>query len=152
MSRIIMKNKEEINRSLAITLLRSREAVMDRFRPMLASAKITEQQWRVLRGLSEHGEVEAGKLAYIACILPQSLSRITRNFEKKHLIFMKNDPSDARKILLSLTDKGKILMSRATIDSKEIYSQLIDDFGKENLDQLLEKLDLLQSSLNLTSR
>ena len=147
-----MKNKEEINRSLAITLLRSREAVMDRFRPMLASAKITEQQWRVLRGLSEHGEVEAGKLAYIACILPQSLSRITRNFEKKHLIFMKNDPSDARKILLSLTDKGKILMSRATIDSKEIYSQLIEDFGRENLEQLLEKLNLLQSSLKLKSR
>ena len=147
-----MKNKEEINRSLAITLLRSREAVMDRFRPMLASAKITEQQWRVLRGLSEHGEVEAGKLAYIACILPQSLSRITRSFEKKHLIFMKNDPSDARKILLSLTDKGKILMSRATIDSKEIYSQLIEDFGRENLEQLLEKLNLLQSSLNLKSR
>ena len=147
-----MKNKEEINRSLAITLLRSREAVMDRFRPMLASAKITEQQWRVLRGLSEHGEVEAGKLAYIACILPQSLSRIARNFEKKNLIFMENDPSDARKILLSLTDEGKILMSRATIDSKEIYSQLIEDFGRENLDQLLEKLNLLQSSLNLKSR
>jgi DNA-binding MarR family transcriptional regulator len=106
----------------------------------------------VLRGLSAHGEVEAGKLAYIACILPQSLSRITRNFEKKHLIFMKNDPSDARKILLSLTDKGKILMSRATIDSKEIYSQLIEDFGRENLEQLLEKLNLLQSSLNLKSR
>ena len=152
MSRIIMKNKEEINRSLAITLLRSREAVMDRFRPMLASAKITEQQWRVLRGLSEHGEVEAGKLAYIACILPQSLSRIAKNFEKKNLIFMKNDPSDARKILLSLTDEGKILMSRATIDSKEIYSQLIEDFGRENLDQLLEKLNLLKSSLNLKSR
>ena len=147
-----MKNKEEINRSLAITLLRSREAVMDRFRPMLASAKITEQQWRVLRGLSEHGEVEAGKLAYIACILPQSLSRIAKNLEKKNLIFMKNDPSDARKILLSLTDEGKILMSRATIDSKEIYSQLIEDFGRENLDQLLEKLNLLQSSLNLKSR
>ena len=65
---------------------------------------------------------------------------------------MKNHPSDARKILLSLTDDGKILMSRATIDSKEIYSQLIDDFGKENLDQLLEKLNLLQSSLNLKSR
>ena len=152
MSRIIMKNKEKINRSLAITLLRSREAVMDRFRPMLASAKITEQQWRVLRGLSEHGEVEAGKLAYIACILPQSLSRIARNLEKKNLIFMKNDPSDARKILLSLTDEGKILMSRATIDSKEIYSQLIEDFGRENLEQLLEKLNLLQSSLNLKSR
>lgn len=152
MSRNIMKDKEEINRSLAITLLRSREAVMDRFRPMLASAKITEQQWRVLRGLSERGEVEAGKLAYIACILPQSLSRIARNFEKNNLILMKNDPNDARKILLSLTPGGKILMNRATIDSKKIYSQLIDDFGKENLDYLLEKLNLLQSSLNVKSR
>ena len=43
-------------------------------------------------------------------------------------------------------------MSRATIDSKEIYSQLIEDFGRENLEQLLEKLNLLQSSLNLKSR
>jgi len=152
MSRNNMKDKEEINRSLAITLLRSREAVMDRFRPMLASAKITEQQWRVLRGLNEHGEVEAGKLAYIACILPQSLSRIARNFEKKNLIFMKNDPNDARKTLLSLTHNGKILMNRATIDSKKIYSELIDDFGKENLEKLLEKLNLLQSSLNVKSR
>ena len=80
-----MEIDKEINRSLAITLLKSREAVMNRFRPMLASAKITEQQWRVLRGLSEYGEVEAGKLAIIACILPQSLSRISRNFEKQNL-------------------------------------------------------------------
>lgn len=143
-----MEIDKEINRSLAITLLKSREAVMNRFRPMLASAKITEQQWRVLRGLSENGEVEAGKLAIIACILPQSLSRISRNFEKQNLIFMKRDPNDARKILMSLTNEGETLMSKALIESKEIYSNLIDDFGKENLDTLLKSLNLLQISLN----
>lgn len=142
-----MEIDKEINRSLAITLLKSREAVMNRFRPMLASAKITEQQWRVLRGLSEYGEVEAGKLAIIACILPQSLSRISRNFEKQNLIFMKRDPNDARKILMSLTNAGEALMSKALIESKEIYSNLIDDFGKENLDTLLKSLNLLQISL-----
>ena len=61
MSRFIMVDKYEINRSLAINLLKTREVVMDRFRPMLASVNLTEQQWRVLRGLSEHGATEAGK-------------------------------------------------------------------------------------------
>ena len=118
MSRFNMIDKYEINRSLAINLLRTREAVMDRFRPMLASAKLTEQQWRVLRGLSEHGATDAGKLASIACILPQSLSRIVKNFEKKHLIKMETDSNDARKIILSLTNNGEVLMKGATLESK----------------------------------
>ena len=147
MSRIIMNDNYEINRSLAINLLRTREAVMDRFRPMLASANLTEQQWRVLRGLSEYGATEAGKLAFIACILPQSLSRIAKNFEKKNLIKMEVDRTDARKIILSLTKAGEVLMTNATLESKNIYAQLIEDFGKNNLTDLLDKLDLLRSSL-----
>ena len=61
---------------------------------------------------------------------------------------MKRDPNDARKILMSLTNEGETLMSKALIESKEIYSNLIDDFGKENLDTLLKSLNLLQISLN----
>ena len=147
LSRLIMKDKYEINRSLAINLLRTREAVMDRFRPMLASANLTEQQWRVLRGLNEYGATEAGKLASIACILPQSLSRITKNFEKKNLIKMETDSNDARKIILSLTKSGEVLMNEATTQSKKIYSQLIKDYGENNLTDLLNKLDLLRNSL-----
>jgi hypothetical protein len=49
---------------------------------------------------------------------------------------------------MSLTNEGETLMSKALIESKEIYSNLIDDFGKENLDKLLKSLNLLQISLN----
>jgi len=147
MSRLIMIDKYEINRSLAINLLRTREAVMDRFRPMLTAANLTEQQWRVLRGLSEYGATEAGKLASIACILPQSLSRIAKTFEKKNLIKMETDSNDARKIILSLTKTGEVLMNDATTQSKKIYSQLIEDYGESNLTELLNKLDLLRNSL-----
>ena len=147
MSRFIMVDKYEINRSLAINLLKTREVVMDRFRPMLASVNLTEQQWRVLRGLSEHGATEAGKLASIACILPQSLSRIAKNFEKKNLIKMETDSKDARKIILSLTKTGETLMNEATTQSKKIYAQLIEDYGESNLTDLLNKLNLLRDSL-----
>ncbi|MFT5000920.1 MAG: hypothetical protein ACI875_001925, partial [Planctomycetota bacterium] len=36
-------------KSLPIMLLRAREAVMRRFRPMLRLHDLSEQQWRVLR-------------------------------------------------------------------------------------------------------
>ena len=41
------------SRSLPMQLLRAREAVMQRFRPMLHQHGVTEQQWRVIRVLVE---------------------------------------------------------------------------------------------------
>ncbi|MGM3243097.1 hypothetical protein ACS2VP_27140, partial [Bacillus cereus group sp. Bc237] len=40
------------SRSLPMALLRSRESVMVRFRPMLRAHGLTEQQWRVLRAMA----------------------------------------------------------------------------------------------------
>ena len=40
-------------RSLPMALLRARELLMERFRPMLSAHGVTEQQWRVLRVLHE---------------------------------------------------------------------------------------------------
>ena len=40
-----------VSRSLPVALLRTREAVMRQFRPVLRSVDLTEQQWRVLRAL-----------------------------------------------------------------------------------------------------
>jgi len=64
----------QTERTLSIALLRSREAVMDRFRPMLKTHGVTEQQWRVMRVLSEAGPCDASQLAQMACVLsPASL-------------------------------------------------------------------------------
>ena len=38
-------------------------------------------------------------------------------------------------------------MKEATLESKKIYAQLIEDFGEDNLADLLDKLDLLRDSL-----
>lgn len=39
------------HRNLPQLLLQSREALMQRFRPMLNELGVTEQQWRILRAL-----------------------------------------------------------------------------------------------------
>src|SRR5665647_1001577 len=56
----------DFSRSLPMALLRARESVMRHFRPSLRAHGLTEQQWRILRALSSHGEIEVTELAVVA--------------------------------------------------------------------------------------
>ena len=78
-------------RTLPIALLRAREAVMDRFRPLLQVHDITEQQWRVLRVLHETGPVDATLLAKQAAVLAPSLTRMLRALARRGFIAQSRD-------------------------------------------------------------
>src|SRR6201982_2692041 len=73
-------------RSLPMSLLRAREAVMRQFRPSLRNHGLTEQQWRILRALTSVDEIEVTELAHVAFLLGPSLSRILRDLEARPLI------------------------------------------------------------------
>ena len=66
----------EFSRSLPMSLLRAREAVMRHFRPSLRDHGLTEQQWRILRALTSVDAIEVTELARVAFLLGPSLSRI----------------------------------------------------------------------------
>ena len=53
----------DFSRSLPMSLLRAREAVMRQFRPALRQHGLTEQQWRILRALAAVETIEATELA-----------------------------------------------------------------------------------------
>ncbi len=57
------------DRSLAISLLRTRESVMQPIREMLSKSGISEQKWRVLRVVAESGPMDQTVLADRACLL-----------------------------------------------------------------------------------
>ena len=71
------------SKSLPMSLLRAREAVMRHFRASLRQHNITEQQWRVLRALAEVRKIEVTELAHATFLLPPSLSRILRDLEQR---------------------------------------------------------------------
>ena len=52
-----------VHRNLPRLLLQAREAVMAHTRPSLREHGLSDQQWRVLRVLGEHGMVETGRVA-----------------------------------------------------------------------------------------
>ena len=49
----------DFQHSLPMELLKAREAAMARFRPMLRSHGLTEQQWRVIRALAAYQKIDA---------------------------------------------------------------------------------------------
>ena len=126
--------------SLPMALLRAREAVMSRFRPLLAEHDINEQQWRVVRVLAEVDRLDATEVAARANILAPSLTRMIRSMTERGLIRRTKDASDGRRVMLSIAPKGQDLLAKASPASAEIYHQLEADYGAERLAELIEML------------
>ncbi len=138
-------------RSLPIALLRTREIVMQQFRPHLVELGITEQQWRVLRVLGEDGPSEAGQVAERSCILPPSLSRIIKALELQKLLKSASDKADGRRTIVMLTEKGKRLLAEAAPGSSQIYQSIEKRIGKAKLEMLLDLLDETQNLISSKS-
>jgi homoprotocatechuate degradation regulator HpaR len=128
-------------------LLKAREAAMSRFRPMLRSHGLTEQQWRVVRVLAEYPNVDASELAQRALLLAPSLSRIFQFLEREKLIRRTVDTRDQRRSLFSLTSTGRTLYEQVAPESEALYAQIEQEFGSEKLDALYELLSQFHDSL-----
>ncbi|WP_299810015.1 homoprotocatechuate degradation operon regulator HpaR [Tardiphaga sp.] len=137
----------DFSRSLPMSLLRARESVMRHFRPSLRAHGLTEQQWRILRALTSHGEVEVTELAGIAYLLGPSLSRILRDLETRRLIKRRLVKSDLRRSMVMITAKGLQLIDAVAPSSEAIYAEIARRFGASKLGDLQEMLHLLESSL-----
>ena len=135
------------DRTLSIVLLRAREAVMERFRPMLQAHDVTEQQWRIMRVLRETGPCFATQLAEHACILPPSLSRILKTLEAKRYVEMPKDQADGRKTRVTLSGEGDAFLSALTPQSAAAFSDIEARLGKKRIDQLLDDLNDLLARL-----
>ena len=140
MSELDNKTFPDTSRSLAIAMLRAREAMMLSFRPVLAKQGFTEQQWRVLRVLGEKGTSDAGQVAFDACILAPSLSRIIGKLEKDNYISRFIDSKDGRRVNLSLTKTGQDTLNKIAPDMELIYKAIQKRYGEEKLTNLLDIL------------
>ena len=112
----------EFSRSLPMSLLRAREAVMRQFRPSLRNHGLTEQQWRILRALAAVEAIEVTELARVAFLLGPSLSRILRDLEARQLIERRTAKADLRRGVVSISAKGLKLIEAVAPTSEAIYA------------------------------
>ncbi|HKU05285.1 MAG TPA: homoprotocatechuate degradation operon regulator HpaR [Bradyrhizobium sp.] len=137
----------EFSRSLPMSLLRAREAVMRQFRPSLRNHGLTEQQWRILRALTAVEAIEVTELARMAFLLGPSLSRILRDLEARQLVERKTAELDQRRAVVSISAKGVKLIEAVAPTSEAIYAEITRRFGARRLSELQEMLAALEQGL-----
>ena len=131
------------HRNLPRLLLQAREAVMAHTRPALREHALSDQQWRVLRVLGEHGTVETGRVAREAFILGPSLTGVLSRMERDGLIGRERDPADQRRTVVKATGKGKLLVRNLSVTIEAHHQQMEAVLGKQKLAQLYVLLDAL---------
>src|SRR6476646_694081 len=135
-------------RSLPMSLLRAREAVMRQFRPSLRNHGPTAQQWRILRALAAVDAIEVTELARVAFLLGPSLSRILRDLEVRQLIERRTAKADLRRAFVSISAKGLKLIEAVAPTSEAIYAAITKRYGARKLGELQDMLGVLERSLS----
>ena len=139
-----MKNQlPPTSRSLPIALIRAREGVMSPIRGMLSQTGITEQQWRALRVLAEHGRMDANTLADRSCLLFPSLTRIAATLREKGLVTQVQDDKDRRRQFLEITPEGQTIIDENAEHAAQIFNGFMETLGEENYETLLDLLTML---------
>jgi homoprotocatechuate degradation regulator HpaR len=131
------------HRNLPRLLLQARESLMVRTRPSLREHGLSDQQWRVLRVLGEHGTVETGRVAREAYILGPSLTGVLARMERDGLVRRERDPADQRRMVIEATAKGLRMVERLSRSVEGHYQWLEQSLGKQKLAQLYRLLDEL---------
>jgi homoprotocatechuate degradation regulator HpaR len=132
-----------VHRNLPRLLLQAREAVMAHTRPSLREHGLSDQQWRVLRVLGEHGTVDTGRVAREAYILGPSLTGVLARMERDGLVRRERDPADQRRTVVQATAKGLKMVERLSQSIEKHYRWLEQSLGTEKLAQLYGLLDEL---------
>lgn len=137
-------------RSLAIACIRGREAVVSRFRALLAEYGLTEQQWRTLRVLYDYEPVPLTELCALCCIHKVSMTRILRALIERGLVERMRQGGDKRAYEVSLNQAGRSILDRTTPIANDIYAGVALQLGLEKTQQLLALLNEL-AQINSTS-
>lgn len=128
------------------SLFRTQVAVMRRLNNDFRSGEISLTEYDVLFNLSRHPgrALRIRDLVGELLITQPSVSRLVDRLAARGLIEKRADPSDARGVIVAMTDAGFELFRRVAIDHMDSISRNIgeglDDDEMQQLGALCEKL------------
>ena len=135
------------HRNLPMLLLRAREKMMLRFRPILTAHGLTEQQWRVIRALNEHGPLESREIADLCTISTPSLVGVLARMEARHWVTKTRLTHDQRRVRVALTAASGKLVSAIANDLQAAYVELEQRIGADLLAETYRAVDELLAGI-----
>ncbi|HEX4923655.1 MAG TPA: MarR family transcriptional regulator [Bdellovibrionales bacterium] len=91
-----------------------------------AGCGLSVVQWSVLRTLIERPAVSPQSLARALEVTPGTLTQTLQRLSRKRLVFICDDPKDARKKIVSITRDGRDLLTAAGEVHEQAFQGLRD--------------------------
>ena len=139
--------KDQLNLKLFLILNRCGHSVNKNIYPIFKKEHITEAQFYVLELLYHKGDLKIKEIVEKTFSSGGTMTVIIENLLKEGFIVKKQDESDRRASLISITDKGSNLVEKIfnnhIINLDKVLS-ILEKNEKENLMYLLKKLGKAQ--------
>jgi len=128
-------------------LLRAREKMMERFRPLITAHGLTEQQWRVLRALNEQGPLEPRQISDLCTISSPSMAGVLARMESLDLVTKERFADDQRRVLVEMTPRSVNLVRAISKELETCYAALEREVGPEVVERVYRAIDDLLAGL-----
>ncbi|KVD46822.1 MarR family transcriptional regulator [Burkholderia sp. ABCPW 11] len=128
-------------------LLRAREKMMERFRPLITAQGLTEQQWRVIRALNEQGPLEPRQISDLCTISSPSMAGVLARMELLGLVTKERFEDDQRRVRVSLTAKSIKLVQVLSRDLEAEYGAIERAVGADVVARVYQAVDTLLAGL-----
>lgn len=129
------------HRNLPQFFLKARDALMAHFRPILNHYGLSEQQWRILRALDEHAQLEPREMCELCQIHSSSMAGILARMEETGLVQRVRFEADQRRVLVSLAPQGDALIDEMAPLIELQYQYIEQAFGQQSLAALSSALE-----------
>ena len=109
------------------------------------AAGIGPAQLSALSVLVFGGSMSLRRLATVEQVKPPTMVRIVRGLVERQLAVSRADKTDARKIRISATRRGRLLMLRARARRVQALAEMLAQRSEAELRQVRRAVDVLQS-------
>jgi DNA-binding MarR family transcriptional regulator len=114
-----------------------------RLRAEAAAEGLTWSQGAVVRRLESAGGMTSAELARAEGVRPQSMSATVAMLEAEGLVRRAPDPTDGRRVVLTLTDAGRAARTQARAVKQKWLAAALQDLSPPERAELRRSLDVL---------
>lgn len=129
-----------VEEQIGFLLRKSHQRASAIFQGQFNEHQITPTQFSTLVKLRNRGEASQNHLGRLTAMDPATIQGVTRRLIDRGLVQTKADQQDKRKMLLSLTEEGEVLIDSLVKKGRSVTEQTLAPLDEGERDQLIRLL------------
>ena len=142
------KQNSPITEHLAYLLAQANREINRQLELRLSTEGVPVEQWRILKVLSDGNGHSMGELADAVLLNHPTLTKIIDRMVSDTLVYRVQDPNDRRKVLMFISDRGKVLCKKLNSLAVDQEEHILESYGDKSTSELKRLLESLIDSSN----